>query len=181
MPFCLQWALPYIRRYRNFGQRTNSPVETAHNAIKSFLVSGTGHLLTLSQAIEQMLDNKERSYRERASKGAHRLKHDYNGRRWLGRLPSEITAIAVELIIGQHSLVEAAKLPRNAPLGCCSEECTFTQQFALPCCHQIAKADEEGRPLTKEIVHPRWWLEVPLVSNSVVLLRKSTNLRLIGH
>jgi hypothetical protein len=46
-----QWACCFIKRYCNFGQRVNSPVETAHKDVKSFLLSGTSDLLHLHNAI----------------------------------------------------------------------------------------------------------------------------------
>jgi hypothetical protein len=42
MPWREQWAECFIRRYRNFGQRVNSPAETAHKDVKSYLITGTG-------------------------------------------------------------------------------------------------------------------------------------------
>jgi hypothetical protein len=67
MAWRLQWAKCFIDNYRNFGQRVNSPTETAHKDVKSFLVSGTGDLLALHQALEMMLEKKKRDYIQRAA------------------------------------------------------------------------------------------------------------------
>ncbi|KFA60279.1 hypothetical protein S40285_07392 [Stachybotrys chlorohalonatus IBT 40285] len=161
MPYHHQWALCHTRHYRNFGQRTNSPVETAHNAVKTFLVTGTGHLLTLGIAIKEMLAHKERSYKAKSAEQANRAREDHIGRGFLGHLPTKITCIAIELIIGQYRVYCASLLPRNTPLSPCNSNCTF-MQYALPYCHKIAAAEEEKVALTIESVHPRWWLDEPL-------------------
>jgi hypothetical protein len=62
MPYREQWARCYIKRYRNFGQRVNSPVETAHKDVKSFLITGTSDLLYLHNAICLMLEKRERDH-----------------------------------------------------------------------------------------------------------------------
>lgn len=62
MGFRHQWAKCDIDYYRNFGQRVNSPVETAHKDVKSYLIVGTRDLLHLHTALTQMLKRKERDY-----------------------------------------------------------------------------------------------------------------------
>jgi len=68
MPWRHQWAKCYIDRYQNFGQRTNSPTETANQDVKSFLVTATGDLLHLHTAIVQILAKKDREYTHRAAR-----------------------------------------------------------------------------------------------------------------
>ena len=58
MPYRHQWAQCFIKHYRNFGQRVNSPNETAHKALRSFLITGRSHLLTLHNAIVEMNSRK---------------------------------------------------------------------------------------------------------------------------
>ncbi|EFY93967.1 transposase [Metarhizium robertsii ARSEF 23] len=78
VPWRKQWVKCYIDRYRNFGQRVNSPTETAHADVKSHLVTGTGDLLYLHQALVTMIDNKSRSYRQEAARQTQRnFEHQY--------------------------------------------------------------------------------------------------------
>lgn len=99
MPWREQWAGCYISRYRNFGQRVNSPVETAHKDVKSYLVTGTSDLLHLHDALIEMIRNKERSYKETAAQQQMRQRRRFLGQSsWLGDLPVKITYQAIDLI-----------------------------------------------------------------------------------
>ncbi|EAQ87040.1 hypothetical protein CHGG_08293 [Chaetomium globosum CBS 148.51] len=109
IPYREQWARCFIKRYRNFGQRVNSPVETAHEDVKSFLIAGTSDLLHLHNAIS-LMRQKERDYNEKAAAMQMR--------------------------------------PRQR----------FIQQQG----HIIFKTLDDGEALSKEDVHPRWWLAKPL-------------------
>ena len=163
MPSREQWAGCFIRHYRNFGQRTNSPNETAHKDIKSYLQTGRGDLLTLFESMIQMLKRKERDYKEKAAQMEMRLRCDYIGRDWLGALPTQISYQAVNLLAGQHRLVQKALAAKISDWRCEDDDCSFTQQYALPCAHIIKARVEAEEPLELEDIHPRWWLVKPLV------------------
>lgn len=175
LPVADQFLQCRIKRYRNFGQRTNSPTETAHKDIKSYLVTGTGDLLHLHEALVQMLAKKERDYLQTAAKHQVKLRQEYIGRAWLGSLPTQISYAAVDLLAKEHRRAEGA-VKGNATLPPCEGSCYITQQFALPCAHYIAeKVILEGQPLTKDLIHPRWWLDKPLVFLPAVFYVKATN------
>ncbi|KAJ3454821.1 hypothetical protein MRS44_013421 [Fusarium solani] len=162
MPFREQWAACYLRRYRNFGQRVNSPVETAHKDVKSFLLSGQGDLLHLHNALLAMLSKKEREYDEKASIEMMRQRREYMNRNWLGDLPLRLSYVAIDLIAKQYRFAAAAILAneKNPTLRPC--EHTFSQQYGLPCSHQILPFLRVEVPLPKGLCHPRWWLQKPL-------------------
>lgn len=168
MPWIHQWAKSYIDRNRNWGQRTNSPTETAHRFLKSFLVVGTGHLLHLHNAIVQMIETKKRQYDERSADSGIRQALKYQGKEWLGDLLLKITIKALDLI-GEHGKIARAALANeegaNRP---CRE--TFTHQYGLPCSHRIAKGMEDNSRLALEEVHARWWLWKPRVSHQRLYL-----------
>ncbi|KAK1246767.1 hypothetical protein MKX08_000569 [Trichoderma sp. CBMAI-0020] len=165
MPFREQWARCFIKRYRNFGQKVNSPVETAHKDVKSFLVSGTSDLLHLHNAIILMLTKKERDYEQNAARMQMRQRQRFiQQQHWLGNIPMTVSYVAVNLLAQQHRLAVAAMPSASIPFPKRLEPCTgcFMQQYALPCAHIILKKLEDGQALCKEDVHPRWWLTKPL-------------------
>jgi hypothetical protein len=47
------------------------------------------------------------------------------------------------------------------------------KQYALPCSHMIFEKLDAGEALSKDDVHPRWWLVKPLVCFSLVFPYKS--------
>lgn len=165
MPWREQWAACYISRYRNFGQRVNSPVETAHKDVKSYLLTGTSDLLHLHDALTEMIKNKEKSYLQTAAHQEMRQRRIFLGQSsWLGELNVKVTYVAIDLIATQHRLALAAmpsSTRESQPLEPCSHR--FTQQFGLPCAHVILQRLQARLTLQKRDVLPRWWLEKPLV------------------
>lgn len=166
MPYREQWARCFIKRYRNFGQRVNSPVETAHKDVKSFLITGTSDLLHLHNAISLMLQKKERDYDENAARMQMRQRQRFIQQQgWLGNIPMTVSYVAVDLLAQQHRLAVAAMPSSRGLMPEPLKPCTgsFMQQYALPCSHMILKKLDDGEALSKEDVHPRWWLTKPLV------------------
>ncbi|PTB36737.1 hypothetical protein M441DRAFT_268648 [Trichoderma asperellum CBS 433.97] len=122
-----------------------------------------------------MIAKKERDYLQTAARQEVKLRQDYIGRTWLGSLPTQISYAAVDLLARQYRHAEAA-VKGNKTLPPCATSCHFTQQYAMPCVHYIAeKVILEGAPLTKEVIHPRWWLDKPLVFLPAIFYVKSTN------
>ena len=70
-------------------------------------------------------------------------------------------------------------LQDGQPLQPCSEDCHFTQQFALPYAHYISQKLKNPGFLKKEaIAAARLWLNKPLASNLLFILRFSANFEL---
>ena len=173
MPWRKQWVKCYIDRYRNFGQRVNSPTETAHADVKSHLVTGTGDLLYLHQALVTMLDNKSRSYREEAARQIQRQRDQYLKQAWLGKLNLQITYQAIDLIAKQYRFALAALPDQREPKSL--RPCTgnFERQYGLPCSHRIFDCLLNGTPLRRSQIAMRWWLEKPLVRQLASLCHKT--------
>jgi hypothetical protein len=161
-PWRHQWAGYLISQYHNFGQRVNSLVESAHKQLKSFLMNGTATLYRLHTGIVQMLDRKERAYKEATAQQEVSILNRYRNADWMGDLPLLLSRPALELIWEQGKRARAALLPHqdHTPLEACSD--TFTHQYGLPCKHAIFEVISAGQSLQKEGVHPRWWLRKPL-------------------
>ena len=163
-----------IKRYRNYSQRTNSPTKTAHKDVKSHLLTGTGDLLHLNEAIVQMLAKKEQDYKQIAARQEMQLRQRFVSRGWLRPLPTQVGYVAVNLLAKQYRLAESS-VKGNTRLPPCGESCTFTQQYALPYAHFLKRVILSEAELTKEVIHPRWWLVKPLVCFPPNLYGKATN------
>jgi hypothetical protein len=176
MPWRQQWAKCYIDRYRNYGQRVNSPCETAHKDVKSYLINGQSDLLHLHIALEQMIEKKERDYKQQAAEMQMRQRRKYLTQTWLGDITMYVTFPAIELIAQQHRLAAAAiEAPRREaiPLRPCRKQ--FRHQYGLPCSHEILQRLHQKVPLSKYDVHTRWWLDKPLVFHIVFWPRNLAN------
>ncbi|UKZ81632.1 hypothetical protein TrVFT333_009404 [Trichoderma virens FT-333] len=156
MPWRKQWVKCYIDRYRNLGQRVNSPTETAHADAKSHLVTGTGDLLYLHQALVTIIDNKSRSYLQEAARQIQRQRDQYLRQEWLGKLNMQITYPAIDLIAKQHRFALAALPDQREPKPL--HHCTgnFEHQYGLPCSHRIFDCLMNGTPLRRSQISMRW-------------------------
>ncbi|KAH9093072.1 hypothetical protein Ae201684P_008736 [Aphanomyces euteiches] len=67
LPVKHQWVQCYISQNENYGMRTNSPTETAHKEIKSYVINGTSDLFAVFAAVNEMLKNKENDYLQRTA------------------------------------------------------------------------------------------------------------------
>ena len=64
LPMRAQWARCFIKKYRNFGIRVTSGTEASNNNVKSYLLNGMSHLYRLVEAIQGMLEDQEREFRQ---------------------------------------------------------------------------------------------------------------------
>lgn len=119
MPWRKQWVKSYINRYRNFGQRVNSPTETAHADVNSHPVTGTGDPLYLHQPLSRWLITSlspiVKRLRDRFSVSVS--VNQYLKQAWLGKLNLQITYPAIDLIAKQlHGQLRALIRPSLQPL-----------------------------------------------------------------
>ena len=165
LPVRHQWANCYIKKYPNFGQRVTSPTESSHKDLKSYLIHGTSSLLRLSQAMEEMIDNKRRTYQQDIARNEMRLRCAYMGREWAGQLPMHISYFAMDMIAKRYRHACAA-MPTPGrdpqPLLPCTE--AFSKQWGLPCSHTILQRLQMREPLDRRDVHSHWHLQRSVVS-----------------
>ncbi|KFA77851.1 hypothetical protein S40288_09761 [Stachybotrys chartarum IBT 40288] len=193
LPWKRQWVKCYTDHYRNFGLRVNSPTETAHKDVKSYLVSGFTDLLQLHLSLVQMMERKERDDCQNAGITRQRQRREVVGlgRKWLGNVPLQVTHAAVDIVIHKQrqaaralraelAMEEAAASGRPAPEGedehllppCDDIHCTTWNQYALPCSHTILEKMRVAEPLSKELFVLRWWLKKPLdMQRPLMLIR----------
>lgn len=157
-----QWAYCFTKNYRTFGEKANSFTEVSHRLLKLYLFIGTGDFLSLSNRIEQMLDNQERNYRARIADNEVKQRYLINREEWLSELPTQISFRAINLLIKQHKLVQAHEAEKRELRPCTG---SFTEQFGLPYAHYILekKTAPKPAPLEKHEIDRRWWLQKPLV------------------
>jgi hypothetical protein len=112
-----------------------------------------------------MLEKKKRDYIQRAAEMNMHIRVKFMHRDWLRDINMQVSYIAVDLMAHQARLAIAAYLTAKNPCPKHLSVCTgsFTQQFALPCAHRILERLEAYKSIQKDDIHPRWWLEKPLV------------------
>jgi hypothetical protein len=122
-----------------------------------------------------MLKSKQWTYMERVSEMEAKTRREYLTQEWLGKVSKEVGHHALRLLSKQRLIAITALPTADAPnlpsLRSCRGQ--FTDQYRLPCSHRLLRLFQAGTPLTKEHIHPRWWLRQPLVCPNLVALLRS--------
>jgi hypothetical protein len=164
MPVREQWARCFIRRYRNFGCRVTSGTEASNNNVKSYLLNGMSNLYRLVEAIDDMLTDQEKDFRQACATDEVLTRPEHTGRsaEYLGELPQVVSQKALSLIIREYrralKAIPTASNLRPETLGVCNDDCSISFELGIPCRHRILSKLEDNMPLTKWDVHPRWHL-----------------------
>ncbi|OAQ63986.1 transposase [Purpureocillium lilacinum] len=164
MPVRAQWARCFIRKYRNFGIRVTSGTEASNNNVKSYLLNGMSHLYRLVEAMQDMMKDQERDFKDACAADEVLTSRDYIGpsSEYLGELRTAISSKGLGLIKKQYHLARKAmptgKDPFPRPLGDCNDDCSVRVELGIPCCHKVYLKLESAKPFTKWEVHPRWRL-----------------------
>ncbi|OAQ58573.1 mutator-like element [Purpureocillium lilacinum] len=155
MPVRAQWARCFIRKYRNFGIRVTSGTEASNNNVKSYLLNGMSHLYRLVEAMQDMMRDQERDFKDACAADEVLTARDYIGSssEYLGELRTTLSSKGLGLIKKQYLLARKAmptsKHPFPEPLGDCDDDCSVSTELGIPCCHKIYLRLGSGRPFTK--------------------------------
>ncbi|RKK18956.1 hypothetical protein BFJ67_g17679, partial [Fusarium oxysporum f. sp. cepae] len=186
MPVRAQWARCFIRKYRNFGIRVTSGTEASNNNIKSYLLNGMSHLYRLVEAIQGMLEDQEREFRQACAQDEVLTAREHVGRgsEYLGELPRMVSQKALSLITREHRKalkgIPTAANPWPDAIASCNDDCTVPIELGIPCYHTIYRKLITATPLTKWDIHPWWHLREPVsedVHRRILDPKIATNLR----
>jgi hypothetical protein len=186
MPLRAQWARCFIRKYRNFGIRVTSGTEASNNNIKSYLLNGMSHLYRLVEAIQGMLEDQEREFRQSCAQDEVLTAREHVGRgsEYLGELRHIVSQKALSLIAREHrKALKGIPSPSNPwpdAIGTCNDDCTVSIELGIPCYHTIYGKLMAATSLTKWDIHPRWHLREPVsrdVYRRILDPKIATNLR----
>ncbi|OAQ58993.1 transposase [Pochonia chlamydosporia 170] len=167
LPVKEQWARCFIRTYRNFGIRVTSGTEASNNNVKSYLLNGMGHLYRLVEAIQGMLEDQEREFRQACAQDEVLTAREHVGRgsEYLGELPQTVSQKALSYITRERRKplkgIPNPKNPWPNAIGPCGGSCTVSIELGVPCYHAIYRKLINATRLTKWDVHPRWHLQEP--------------------
>lgn len=168
MPVRAQWARCFIRKYRNFGIRVTSGTEASNNNVKSYLLNGMSHLYRLVEAIQGMLEDQEREFRQASAQDEvlTAREHVGPGSEYLGELPQVVSQKALSLITREHRKalkgIPTRANPWPVAIRPCNEDCSVSIGLGIPCHHTIYGKLMAGASLTQWDIHPRWHLREPV-------------------
>ncbi|KAF6791683.1 mutator-like element [Colletotrichum musicola] len=164
MPIRTQWARCFIRHYRNFGVRVTSGTEASNNNIKGYLLNGLSHLYRLVDVMQDMIGDQERSFTQACAQDEVLASQEHSRSRsqYLGEFRALLSSKALNLITRQYLLAKKAmptgRNPRPVPLGDCTDDCSVSVEYGIPCCHKIYEKLIDSSSFSKWDVHPRWRL-----------------------
>ncbi|KAI8402253.1 hypothetical protein FOFC_17559 [Fusarium oxysporum] len=164
LPVRAQWARCFLRKHRNFGIRVTSGTEASNNNIKSYLLNGMSHLYRLVEAMQDMMKDQERDFKDACAQDDVLTAREYLGSSgdYLGDLPTVISSKALGLINKQYRIARKAmptgKNPFPDPLSDCNDDCSVSVELGVPCCHKVYAKLGSVTSFTRYDVHPHWRL-----------------------
>jgi len=166
-----KWAGYYTCKTLNFGLCTTSSTERMHRKIKVYLGHGLGNLLYLAEAIHETISDTASELRHEEARQKTSLLQKFNGQKWLGRLPHQVSWAALELLaMGRKKALKMLKdeVPRRCVASSCA--CPIYTQYGLICASRIADKEEAGLPLVKADIHEVYWLNRDLSLENPLLM-----------
>ncbi|KAL9561323.1 hypothetical protein ACKAV7_014678 [Fusarium commune] len=160
--------------------------EASNNNIKSYLLNGMSHLYRLVKAIQGMLEDQEREFRQACAQDEVLTAREHVGRgsEYLGELPRMVSQKALSLITREHRKalkgIPTAENPWPDAIASCNDDCTVPIELGIPCYHTIYRKLITATPPTKWDNHPWWHLREPVsedVHRRILDLKIATNLR----
>jgi MULE transposase domain/FAR1 DNA-binding domain len=164
LPVSAQWARCFIRHYRNFGIRVTSGTEASNNNVKNYLLNGMSHLYRLVEAMQDMIHDQERTFKDACGQDDILTAPQYLGSigNYLGELRTTISSKGLGLINKQYRIARkflpTGKNPFPDSIGTCGNDCTVSIELGIPCYHKVYAKLDSATPFTKWEVHPRWRL-----------------------
>ena len=108
-----------------------------------------------------MLDRKSRIFDQTVTEQEIRQRREFLGWGWLGNTTREVSYRGIDKINTQRKRMMSS-LPnllhgrQGRPLEACTGK--FRGQWGLPCAHELLAKHHTNEPLTKDDIHPFWWL-----------------------
>ncbi|KAJ4213124.1 hypothetical protein NW760_015191 [Fusarium oxysporum] len=164
LPVRVQWACYFLCKHRNFSIRITSGTEVSNNNIKSCLLNGMSHLYRLVEAMQDMMKDQERDFKDACAQVEVLTAREYLGSSgdYLGDLPTVISSKALGLINKQYRIARKAmptgKNPFPGPLSDCNDDCSVSVELGVPCCHKVYAKLGSATSFTRYGVHPHWRL-----------------------
>ncbi|KJK84928.1 hypothetical protein H633G_11250 [Metarhizium anisopliae BRIP 53284] len=132
--------------------------------LPSYLLNGMSNLYRLVEAMQDMMHDQERDFKDACAQDEVLTAREYLGSvgDYLGELRTITSSKGLGLVNKQYRIARkfmpTGKNPRPSPLGDCSDDCTVSTELGIPCYHKIYAKLASATPFTKWEIHPRWRL-----------------------
>ncbi|OWT43046.1 transposase [Pochonia chlamydosporia 170] len=170
----------------NFGIRVTSGTEAGNNNVKSYLLNGMSHLYRLVEAIQGMLEDQEREFRQACAQDEVLTAREHLGRgsEYLGDIPHVVSQKGLSMMTREYrKALKGIPSPSNPwpdAITTCNDDCNVSIELGIPCHHTLYRKLVTAVPLTKWDIHSRWHLREPVtrdVYRRILDPKIATNLR----
>jgi len=151
----------YTRILANLGIESSQRVESYHKLLKD-VVSGHFPLKDSTKAISRRVIKLVVELRTEEDNALLKVPFALD-RRFFENLIGKISLVAIKQIETEW-LQMVSLLQRGQELGNC-ETCDILNRHSLPCRHFLRRAYDEGAPIPRSLIHPRWWLRGPVIQD----------------
>ena len=152
----------YTSKYPNLGCYSNQRSESTHVIMKESL----NPQLRLSEATTRLDQTIRRKIKEIVNEEAisgNKIPRTLDQRAFI-QLIHTVTIYAIDIIAKEwESTKQAVDQGQELPATAESCECEILLRYSLPCRHYLQEIYRNGQPIPRSLVHPRWWVNGPLI------------------
>jgi hypothetical protein len=150
----------YTRQLHNLGHTTSQRSESFHRVVQQAL-NGQLSLELAANRLCQHINTLIKDLIAAEDHSRRRLPRIAEGAIFYS-LRFKISYLALEKVANEYSVLAQLMNQHPPDLGSC--KCQIYLGFGLPCRHQMKRSWATGEPLPRSLIHPRWWLNGPLIT-----------------
>jgi hypothetical protein len=160
-----QFLRLHTSKYANLGCYSSKRAESFHPVLKALL----NQQLSLEEATRRLGSTIVSIIKKRATAESQEGKNlprtlDFKAFTYL---VDHITIFAISKISAEWEATKVAIINNSLlPIFITCTECELMLRYSLPCRHHLAQACLTGQPIPKSLVHPRWWIHGPKITQS---------------
>jgi hypothetical protein len=148
----------YTRAYLNLGATATQRGESCHPVLHQTSKA----LLPLEESIQRLIQKLNQVYRDLATdeNSSHTKAAGAVDMKVFKWLVGSITTFAIDKLRNEWKATDTAIANENTLAPC---DCEILHQYSLPCKHFLLKVAQCGSPIPRSLLHPRWWLNGPVI------------------
>jgi hypothetical protein len=156
-----QFLRIYTRTYPNLGAHSNQRSESLHPGTTDILNKQLS-LEAASRRLGKTIQSKLRELTVEETKSGGKLPRTLDRQAFV-LLADTVSFEAISKISSEWEAIKEELLKGSLCPGTLCSCYELLIRFGLPCRHYLALPCQDGAPIPRSLIHPRWWIYGPLI------------------
>lgn len=159
-----QFLRIYTRSYPNLGAHSNQRSESLHPGTTDILNKQLS-LEAASRRLAKTIQSKLRELTVEETESGGKLPRTLDQQAFV-LLADTVSFEAISKISSEWEATKEELLKGSLRSDAVCFNCELLVRFGLPCRHYLAVPCQDGAPIPRSLIHPRWWIHGPLIQFS---------------